>query len=410
MKTIKILILSVLGNALELYNFTLYAIFATKIANVFFPLEDSIVSILASFGIFATGFITRPLGAIIFGYLGDKYGRKYALSISILLMAFPTIFIGLLPGYQTLGIIAPLLLICCRLIQGVCIGGEHNGAAIFAIEHIGNKYTPGFVGGLVSGSCFIGTLLGALVGSICLNPIMPSWAWRIAFLLGGCISFIVYFIRKKITETPQFIDSKEIKTIPLLAALKNNKKSLIVTFTVGSLDGVFCYTLLGFMNIYLSKYLGFQPHLAILLSSLASITIILLCPINGYLAGKIGNTKFLILANILIICSAIPLFMLFTVNNVYLLIIAFILLGILTATILGPQHAFFQELFPVRERYSGIAISYCLGVSLAGGTTPIILTILVETLQNQLIPAFLLMSYSLICLLSILYFLKPFQR
>jgi len=219
----KVIIASVLGNALELYDFSLYGIFVPLFATLFFPTGNPTVALLASLATFAVGFLTRPLGGILFGYLGDRFGRKNALLISIMLMALPTLIISFLPTYAQIGILAPILLLLCRLLQGLCAGGEYTGASIFIIEHLG-KSRRGLAGSLISASGAIGSLIAMLLGAALLQPGLPEWSWRIPFLMGAFLALIGFYIRRSLQESPEFtellVQQVPSSGVPLLVAFQ----------------------------------------------------------------------------------------------------------------------------------------------------------------------------------------------
>lgn len=212
----KMVATSALGNTLEFYDFVICGVFIAKISEVFFPASSPTVALFASIFAFSAAFFTRPLGAYVFGLIGDKFGRKVALTYSMILMGFPTITIALLPGYATLGIMSPIILVFCRMIQGLSTGGEYNGSAIFAIEH-GNSNQMGLISGIIGGSCMIGAMFASFAGSIMLQPDMPEWAWRIPFAIGALASFVGFIMRKSAKETDAYLQ---------IVAKKNNKNNL----------------------------------------------------------------------------------------------------------------------------------------------------------------------------------------
>jgi len=199
----KAILAAMIGNALEYYDVMLYGFFAAALAPLFFPTTNHFVSITASLGTFAAGFLMRPLGGILFGHLGDRYGRRMALAFSILLVTVPTLTIGLLPTYEYIGIAAPIILVVCRLLQGLCVGGEYSGAAIFVIEH-SKKKQEAFAGSVLCATGFLGGFLGTILGLICTLPYMPTWSWRIPFLIGSIIGLIGYYIRTQVDESPAY--------------------------------------------------------------------------------------------------------------------------------------------------------------------------------------------------------------
>lgn len=395
----KIILASMFGNALEFYDFTLYGVFTAIIATHYFPGDNETSKLLFSLAAFAVGFFTRPIGAILFGYIGDKFGRRQALSLSTLLMGIPTFLIGIFPSYDQIGIMASVLIFWCRLLQGVFTGGEYNGAAIFSIEHLGRK-NPGFIGGLITGSCVIGACTATFLGTIALAPGMPDWAWRIPFLFGAVVSLIGYFIRRQIAETPEFIAAEKrglTTKMPLIKALTSNTRSCVVSFMLGSLNGALSYTLFGFLNIYLSRYLDIPLVTAMQMNLVGLLTFMLGSPLMGFLFDVMGQIRFMAMAILSILILAIPIFMALSSKAVVPILIGQVLLGLCTASIAGSGHAVMQSLFPVTDRYSGIAFNFSLGMGLLGGMTPIIYVNMIESHEGTLLfPAFFLMGLTIL--------------
>lgn len=392
----KVLLASIFGNALEFYDFTLYGVFAAIIANHFFPGNNETSKLLSSLAAFAVGFLTRPIGAVLFGYIGDKFGRRKALSLSILLMGLPTFLIGIIPGYEQIGLIASISVFACRLMQGVFTGGEYNGAAIFSIEHIGKKY-PGFIGGLITGSCVIGAWTATFLGSLTQGSDMPTWVWRLPFMLGAVISIIGFYIRRSIMETPEFLLAESMgltsKKIPLMQALILNPASCLMSFMMGGYNGALSYTLFGFLNIYLSRYLEIPMGTAMQFNLFGLFAFMIGSPLMGYFLDLLGSRKFYLGTIICNLFFAIPIFLGISSKIPFLIIISQVLLGLCTASIAGSGHAFMQTLFPVSDRYSGISFNFSLGMGIFGGLTPIIYVNMIENYQSSLLfPAFYLMG------------------
>lgn len=404
----RILPATVMGNALEFFDFTIYAIFAVTIGKTFFPLENATASLIASWGTFAVGFLMRPLGALLFGYLGDKYGRKFSLGGTILLTGLPTFVIGILPGYEQFGIVAPLILILCRLLQGLCTGGEYNGAAIFALEHF-RKIKPGTVGGMITASCVIGALLATFSGFLISNY-GSDWMWRLPFIFGAFISLIGFIIRYYMDETPEFSalqKKNEVRNIPLRTIYMSYPTSSLLSFMVGSLNGALSYTLFGFLNMYMSKYLGLEQAVAIKYNLLGLSFFMFFSPLAGYFLDRVGGEKAMKIAGCLVLGGSIPVFFLLQTLNPFFILLGQALLGILTAGIAGAGHGFMQGLFPTQMRYRGISINFCLGMALCGGTAPLLLTYLIESRHLSLYaPSLYLISISSAFLICVLFLSK----
>lgn len=400
----KVLPATVMGNALEFFDFTLYAIFAATIGKIFFPLENPTASLIASWATFAVGFLMRPLGALVFGYLGDKFGRKFSLSGTILLTGVPTFLIGILPGYNEIGLAAPMILIFCRLLQGFCTGGEYNGAAIFALEHFGNL-KPGTVGGTITGSCVIGALLATFSGYLISNYGHESM-WRLPFIFGAFISLVGFIIRFYINETPEFtqlMKNKQHKKKASLSQIYTTcASSSLLAFLIGCLNGALSYTLFGFLNLYMSKYLGLEAGVAMKYNLLGLAFFMVFSPLAGYFLDTVGSEKAIQTATLAVFIGALPVFYLLRTLQPSYILLGQALLGILTAGIAGAGHGYMQKLFPTEMRYRGVSLNFCLGMALCGGSAPMILTYFIESQHATLyVPALYLMSIACVFLLAI---------
>lgn len=402
----QVLIASMIGNALEFYDFMLYGVFATVFAKLFFPSSDPFISVLSSWAAFAAGFLMRPIGAIAFGYIGDKFGRKRALTISILLTSFPILMIGLMPSYEQIGLWAPCLVIFARLLQGLCTGGEYNGAAIFALEHLSKKNGrtfPGMAGGLITASCSIGAILATAMGAIVTYAGVDN-LWRVPFLLGALISLIGFYIRNKLTESPEFEKAvaSNLTNLSLFKILKNHPKSCFTAFSIGGLNGVMSYLLFAFLNIYLSKYLQIELTHAMLFSMCGLFSFMILSPLFGYISDHFNSRAYFFTASVTILIISSIVFWLLQTRSFSAIIVAEIMLGGMLASIGGPQHAFMQNLFPVQDRYTGISFNFCLGMALFGGTTPMVLTYLIERTGNLNMPIILLSTCSTLFIIALI--------
>ncbi len=399
----RVLIASIFGNALEFYNLTLYGFFVVTIAATFFPSDNALLSLISSLSVYAIGFVVRPLGAVLFGHIGDTWGRRKALGLSILIMGIPSILIAFLPGYESLGFLAPTLLILCRAVQGLCSGGEFNGATIFALEHLGKK-NPGFAGGLIVGSCLLGSLVALGVATLIQSLDLPSWGWRIAFFLGGSASFYGLYIRRKMEESPVFsILQKEdkINQKPLKTALSNHLSSCFLVFSIAAFDGALTYTLVTFLVVYTTVYLHIPEAQAMYYNFFGVLTCMIATPLAGYAADTYGVKKILLFSTLGVLSLSFPVFLLVQQSSAFSLILANIILGVLTGGIIGVQPLFSQSLFPADTRYTGIAFSYSLSIGLVGGLTPLILTYLVSNGGNPSAPAFYLMAFASVFLLIV---------
>ncbi len=394
----KIIGISVLGTMLEFYDFTLYAIFVTTLSKHFFPDTSQIASLLAAFGAFAAGFIMRPLGGIFFGYIGDKYGRRNALSLSIVLMGIPCLIMGLLPSYAAVGLISPVLLFLCRMIQGLSSGGEFTGAAIFALEHV-EKKSPGLAGSLVSVSGGVGALC-AIGASYLVTLSDQADAWRIPFIVGGFISLIGVFLRQRLEETPVFsaLQKTIIQKSPAesFKTLAHHKLSLLTTIFIGALDGTLLYMLVGFLRIYMEIFLGVDTARATLMGTLGLVFYLFATPLMGMLYDRLGESRRFMpmLSGFFILGS----FVSFGLLQSGFLGLGTFVFALMCSGISASEHPYIQKLFPPAIRYLGVSFGFNLGTAVLGGTAPLLLTYLINSSQNLWIPSFYITVLSLMLL------------
>lgn len=393
----KILIPCLVGQALEFYDFTLCGVFIVILGKNFFPAESEFAALLGGIFAFSAAFWTRPLGALLFGYIGDKYGRKQALTWSILLMGLPTLIIGLLPTYATIGLAAPCILLGCRLVQGLCAGGEYNGAAVFALEHM--KAKPGMISGLISASCVMGAVSATLIAYLVTNYLSFEQAWRIPFYLGACIAVVGFILRKKAMETMEFIRRKPIKGLPIVEIIKKYPKQYILAITAGAFNGVLSYTLFGFLNLYVTQYLGVKLATSLFFNIFGMLAFMMSCPVFGRISDKITPYRSMLLASAIAIFSSWLGFILLQQRTTEEIIIGQIFIGIGVGSFVGPSHVFLQQQFLPEVRYTGVASGFSIGMALTGGTTALIMTYILKQTHVLLAPAMYITAAAIIWLL-----------
>lgn len=393
-----------IGTALEFYDFALFGLLAPIFSKMFFPKEDPIAALIASYSIFAAGFLIRPLGGIVFGYVGDTFGRKKAMVISIIAMMVPTSLMGLLPTYDQIGILAPIALSFCRLLQGLCAGGEFSGAAIFVIEHAheSRKY---FSGSLVTASSVMGMLAASSMASLCALEIMPEWVWRVPFLLSIPIGLLGFYIRKNTQETLAFKNAQkghEHKAQSLLFMIKNNLASLLVTFGIGCFIGVLYYVPFVFMGHYHTLVSEFSASTTLLVVTIGLVVYMLCICLAGYTADKLGPQKVMMSIVLATLVLAYPAFWLIKSGKFPLIIQGQLILAVLAGLFVGPANGLTATLFDVRGRCRGVSFSLSLGISLFGGLTPVFLVYVINKTQILMWPAAWLIFGSLIASLAVL--------
>ena len=379
-----VLFASMLGNTLEFYDFHLYGMLQVILAKVFFPAADSSLSIMLSFVAASAGLCTRPLGAILFGIMGDRFGRKHAFTFSIFLSALPMLVIGCTPSYESIGMIAPFLIIIARMAQGLAYGGEYNGVAIFSLEHLSkskNSTFPGMVGGVIQSSSSIGVLLAATAGVIVAYFHEVEWAWRVPFVLGSLIGFVGFYIRIKTTESPEFLEASKTahNSLSFFDILRFYPRSCLVAFAFGAF--VFISSV-RFLTLYMHQYLHISLSEAILFNACGPMTCVIVNPIFGLISDFFDRRTYFVIAIIGFLIGSPIIFGLLQNNTTFSIIAAQILVGLCYSCILGPQHAFLQSLFPVEARYRGISINYCLGSAIFGSIAQPAMIFLMETTGN----------------------------
>lgn len=398
------------GNALEFYDFSIYAFFAVHLGAVFFPSQDPIIESLKSWGIFAVGFVMRPIGGILFGHIGDKYGRRRALMLCVTFMAVPTFVIGLLPGYNEIGIWAPVALLLCRLLQGLSTGGEYNGAAIFVVEHA-NPSLKGFAGSLITSSSYIGWFLAAIVSYPFITMAEVTWAWRVPFLFGLIIGLIGLYLRKKVSETPEFLEYMERerpRQAPLFTALKENARAVFATFGIAAFSGVIAYTTLAFISFYLEMFLGWSKQSAVLVTMLGSLIYAAVSPVVGWLVSSrsFDPRRVCLWAIGAVVLSAYPVFFLVNTGSLIAILMGQLIWALVTIVYQAPMNILMSDLFPVEARYRGIGFGYSMGMAAFGGTSPLVLTWLTKETHNFFSPVVWIACVGLLGFVAI-YYARP---
>lgn len=392
----------IIGNILEWYDFSLYGYFAPVIAKLFFPTTDKFLSLLATFGVFAIGFLMRPLGAVIFGYFGDRTGRKKTLATAVMLMAIPTTIIGLLPTYAHIGISAGILLLICRLLQGLAVGGEFTGSIVYITEHAPNRHR-GMYGSWTMFSAFTGLLIGSGVGAI-MSTLLPaealsSWGWRIPFLMGLLLGVVGLYLRLRMPETPNFLAMKakqEILKNPLNQAFKVAIRPMVMSVGLVFLPAMSFYLLFVFLSSYMTAFLHLPLHISLTVNTLSMLGIILVIPWVGLLSDKIGRKPVLQIGALGFIIFSYPLFLLLQQATFTSVLLAQLSFAILVSFAYAAIPATLVELVATNVRYTAMSFPYNLSNAIFGGTAPLVATYLIEKTGNPLAPSLYLIFAALV--------------
>ena len=395
---------AIAGVVFEGYNNIVYGFFAVILAPLFFPDNLCVSPITASFIAFAAGFVGRPFGGIIFGYIGDKFGRKSALTLSSLLAAIPTLIIGVLPTYDSIGIISPILLIGCRLLQGVAIGADYTGVLIYVSEQLGVKNRNFIISALVSLG-FFGAALGIAISCFLNSSFMPEGSWRFSFILAAIAGIFTWSLRIKMEEShfyQQIKIEEKIEKNPFMSSLYNDKRQLFASCILGGANLVPIYLATVYLNSIFKELLGMSSNYILLDNFLVFLGGGILILSSSRLLSKYGEVKIMKMCMYMFALFSIPLFM-YVFKNLSLtsLILMQVFLIIGDALQIAALANFLPKLFPTSRRYSGLGTSYALGQALLGGTTPVIAYFL-TTLTGELWSAsYLLVAASVLYLVAI---------
>ncbi|OCG63185.1 MFS transporter [Gilliamella sp. GillExp13] len=386
----KTLSLSALGGALEFYDFIIFVFFSITISHLFFPNDmPDWLSQVQTFGIFAAGYLIRPLGGIVMAHFGDRFGRKRMFTLSILLMALPTLFIGCLPTYINIGIFAPLLLLLMRLCQGLAVGGEVPGAWTFVSEHV-PKNKIGLACGILTSGLSLGILIGSLV-STAMNKCLSSeqlidWGWRIPFIVGGVFGLIAMYLRRWLKETPIFLEMQNrkqqelAKKIPVLTVLTGYLPQTILSMLLTWVLSAGIMVIMLMTPILLQKQFGYSAIDALQGNILGIIGLIISCTFYGMMMDKFAMGKVMLIGCV-IATIVIAIFYL-SLDNPHLLFITYSLAGF-SVGIVGSFAYFMVRVFPTQIRYSGVSFSFNMAYAIAGGLTPLLISFLSDFVSKM---------------------------
>ena len=393
---------SVAGNGLEWYDFAVYGFMAPFLADVFFPSADPTSALIASFGAFAAGYLMRPLGGLFFGHFGDKLGRKKMLVLSVQLMAIPTFLVGCLPSYASVGILAPVLLVLMRMLQGLSVGGELPGSVVYQVESA-PAHKRGLAGSWVNVGAMTGVLAGSAMAALLTNILTPdqvvAWGWRIPFLMGVVIGVVAAYLRQHLPETECFEQRRSEGQLPEspvreAMATQGREMTLVALFVLGF--GVLYYQAFVYLPTYLSRVVQMPESRSLEFNTVAMLLTTLLIPVVGALSDRIGRRNLLIAGFLAVAALALPVFTALERGSTVSVLGAEIVLALLAAIPLGIVPAFIVEVFPARTRFSAYSLSFNLTMGIFGGTTPMVATWLIATTGSTHAPAYYLSATAVV--------------
>lgn len=397
-----IIVAGVVGNILEWYDFALYGFMASVLSGLFFPSDNRLVSLIATYGVFAVGFVMRPLGSVLFGWLGDTFGRSRTLLLSVAMMAFPTLILGLLPSYAAVGVGAPIALVLVRMVQGLSVGGEFSTSVTYLVE-TARPDRRGLAGSWANIGSLGGMLLGSMAAAAVINLLMPtaleSWGWRLPFLFGGVLGVAALLLRKDLPESPQFnrYDEARCPNSPLKEAFVCNRTQMMQGTLFAGTYGSLFYLGLVYLPTWVSEVTAIPLARSMEVNTLTLALSMPVIPLAGWLSDRHVRRTFMLAAalGLLGVSGSILLIWMHT-GSLIAMIAGQITFGLILAMPLGTAPALFTELFPEDDRLTGYSIVFNVGLGIAGGLTPMIASWLILRTGSELAPTGLLIVVSAI--------------
>lgn len=413
---------TVVGNTMEWYDVGVFGYLIGTMGPVFLPDSDPSVQTLFLLGTFAATFLARPLGGVVFGWLGDKVGRQKVLATTLIVMAASTFAVGLLPGYAQIGIWAAVLLVLLKLVQGFSTGGEYAGATTFVSEYAPDS-RRGFFASILDLGSYMGFAIGAALVSVLQLTLgqdaMEQWGWRLPFLIAGPLGLIAVYFRMKIEESPQFqatLDANEENSKSAAAGDENTSngpvrlvqvywRQIVLAMVLVAAANTVGYALTSYMPTYLTDSKGYDPVHGTLLTIPILVVMALCIPLTGRLSDRIGRRPVLWVGAISTVVLAVPAFTLIGVGPVWTTLLGLALIAFPVTFYVSNLASALPALFPTSSRYGGMGIAYNFAVAIFGGTAPFIIQGLIELTDNDMMPAYYLMLTSAIGAIAI-YFLR----
>jgi MHS family proline/betaine transporter-like MFS transporter len=386
-----------IGNVLEWYDFAAYGFLAATFAGNFFPSENHLLSLMASYGVFAIAFVTRPLGGVLFGHVGDRVGRRMALVISVLAMAVPSFLIGLLPAYASVGVLAPILLVLLRMIQGISVGGELTVSIIYLGERSSDRHR-----GASASLSFVGAAIGTLIGSLLISTLdnalgaeaMRSWGWRIPFLgsaVLGTLSLVLRMTRLDVASEPL----SRTRRAPVIVAFATEWRAMLVAFVISIPSGAAYYVGFIYLVTFAQQYDALPAARANLVVTGGLVTFLFCAPLAAALSDRVGRRPVMLAGVIGQLMLAWPLFASATGHHFWQLSGWEILFAIAQSLVSGPLPAMLAERFPANVRCTAASISYNAAMTVLGGTGPMIVVYLIAISGVPTAPAWYVIATSI---------------
>ncbi len=401
----RVIAAGLIGNIMEWYDFAVYGYFAAVIGPQFFPSSDPSVSLIAAFGAFAAGFLVRPLGGLVFGAIGDRLGRQRAMTLSVLAMAIPTVLIGCLPTYASIGILAPIAIIVLRIIQGLSVGGEYTSSLVFLTESAApSRRAITAIWGVwgATAGIMLGSGVGAIVASNLGDESLASWGWRLPFIFGSLVAVTGYLIRSGIHATPH----KAVSASPIRDTFTTHYGAVIKVALLNVGIGISFYTAFIYAVTYIKKIDKLSESRALELNTMSMAVLLLILPGAAWLSDRYGRKPIVIAGAVLLTFGSIPFFNLMHTTDPQLIFMGEFGFVAVVALMSGGMVAANVELMPVAIRCTGLAFAYNTAIGLFGGTTPLVATWLIMETGNQLAPAYWATFGGVVTLLTAIFLMK----
>ncbi|GAA4632119.1 MFS transporter [Actinoallomurus vinaceus] len=371
---------AIVGTSIEWYDFFLYNTAAAVVfKDVFFPKSTDYVGTLSSFATYAVGFAARPIGAAIFGHWGDRLGRKATLIVTLLLMGISSALIGVLPGTNTIGVAAPILLVALRVLQGIAVGGEWSGSVLLSMEW-GNPRRRG----LMASWPQIGVPIGLILGTVAMSSLatasgdaFKNWGWRVPFLFSLVLVAIGLWVRLRVMETPMFakvVERQEVAKVPVLDVIRRHPKEIVLSALLRCSEQMPFYIFTSFALTYIVEHAELSKTFALNAVAVAAVLELVLIPTFGHLSDTVGRKRIYAMGALLLGVIAFPYFALLNTAVPVVVFLTVVLAQVPHAMQYGPQASLIAEVFPTRLRYGGAGIGYQLASVIAGGPAPLLAT------------------------------------
>lgn len=415
----------VVGNTMEWFDVGVYGYLAVTMGKVFLSDAASSVQIMFSLGVFAVTFVARPLGGVVFGRLGDKLGRQKILALTLIMMAASTFLIGVLPGYATIGFLAPVLLVLLKLVQGFSTGGEYAGATTFVSEYAPDK-RRGFLASILDFGSYMGFAVGAAVVSVMQltlgDQAMLDWGWRLPFLVAGPLGAIAIYFRLKIEESPAFqatLDAQEASTKEAegdavthgpIGIVKLYWRQILLAMVLVAAANTVGYALTSYMPTYLTDSKGYDAIHGTLLTIPVLVVMSACIPLTGRLSDRIGRRPVLWIGAVSTIVLSIPAFLVIGIGTIWSTLLGLAMIAFPVTFYVANLASSLPALFPTASRYGGMGIAYNFAVAIFGGTTPFIIEGLIQATGNDMMPAYYLVGTSIIGAIAIFFMKESAQR